>query len=186
MAKKKSSKNKLPIIKENFECMLFQTPDMRGFFLFKKHLHVLVPFAKHVKATMSIVKVKSSEILELNQFVERYNSNYNANEVEFLKIRDCFPSQTKKKRQQEIGYSGKRVSRKEILGRAAAISSYIKIELSEGRPVSIQIIAKQFKNWPMAKSTISNHISKVKAELGEKGYLFHSPQRGIHYAYKKK
>lgn len=149
------------------QCLMIKTKDNRKFFTHEKYFPQLIEFSKTFDAEISIVKIKDDNVLDLNDLVPAIcNANYkNTTDYELVKTKIAQLSNIVPDRPVNTN-------------RSTEIRNYIEQQFYSGGIVSFKHIFDKFEKYNLDKSTLSNHIAKVKKELIKQGRVVERVKKG--------
>lgn len=143
-------------------CLLIETKDKRKFLTHQKNLNHLKEFSKVFNVDISPVKLKTGNVLELEELVSAIcDSSYN-DECSFEKMKKSSSS------------------RSETIKIANKIRDYIITEFKNKNNVSLKNIKNKFKDLNLTDASLCNHIRRAKIALQSEGYTFTKISSGIY------
>ena len=136
--------------KKNLHCLMLETKDKRRFFTYEKNYDQLVEFSQVFGGNISVVKVDEADVLDLAELVPAI----------------CNPAIHKRPQYELIKT---KVKRKTVFQTADYVRSIIRKEFMSGRTVILKKMHRRFAKHNLSLSTICNHITSVRRELGRAG-----------------
>jgi hypothetical protein len=140
---------------------MLKTTDQRCFFTHKNNYPQLVEFARSCDAEISIVKAQNVKILDLPELAKSIcNHGQQAELPQYELVEVKVPTLPPLKNR----------SRSNLLMQANIVSSYVKKKLLNSKIVSLTDLENKFSDFGLSKSTLYNHLARVRNELKEEGY----------------
>jgi flavodoxin len=137
--------------KQDFCCLMFETPDKHRFFTYEKNLSEMKEFSRAFGGEVSVVEVKEADVMDLQELIPEI----------------CNPTRKRSKYKLIRTEAHKRT----VFQIARKVRKHIRKKFMSGKVVILQEIHQQFtKNFRLGLSTVCNHISTVRKELKAEGY----------------
>jgi len=157
---------------KTINCLMLKTADQRCFFTHKNNYPQLIEFARTCEAEISVVKAQNVKVLELSDLAKsicNHSKQFDLPQYEVVEIKLPNIPEIKVDR-----------SRKKLLVQANIISSYVNETFLAEKTVSLEDLESKFGEFGLSKSTLCNHITRIRKEWVKKGYSVSKIKRG-HY-----
>jgi hypothetical protein len=140
-------------------CLMIETKDKRKFFTHEKNFGQLIEFSKTFGAPISLVKIKTGPVLELEELAPAIcDANYQKPRINYQLL--------------ETKLSTNYRTRPNIIKAASKIKQYIVTKFKTDEVVSLKDLKNKFKRCQLSDTALCNHIRRVKDEMQKKGYTF--------------
>ena len=157
---------------KNRQCLLLRTKDKKEFLTEKNNFPLLLEFSKKFSLEVSIVKIKSATILELNELATAFcDPNYSPEETDYELI--------------ETKISQIKTPRTKIIKTSEKLDEYIKKEFLANKPMSLKKLKRRFAGHELSDSCFCNHIRKIRKELEEEGYKINKTKTEYNIIYEQ-
>ena len=136
--------------KQDFCCLMLETPDKHRFFTYEKNLPELVEFSRAFGGDVSVVKVKDADVLDLQDLIPEL----------------CNPTRRRFKFELIHTKSHKRT----VFQVAHHVRKQVRKVFLAGKTVVLQQMYQRFnKKYRLGLSTVCNHITAVRKQLMAEG-----------------
>lgn len=138
---------------------MLKTADDRCFFTHQNNFPQLIEFARTCDAEISVVKASDIKIQDLEDLAKSICDHKPQHPIESYEVLEV-----------KIPLAGKLKPRQMQLNRAKEVSNYIKGCFLANKGVSLKDLETKFQD--LSKPALSNHMTRARKELGNKGYTF--------------
>lgn len=156
------------------KCLMLKTKDNRRFLTHEKNLPMLKEFVNTFGAEISLVEVDDpklkKQILALKKLAPALCNQQESSDLPKMKVVKRLIPQYKR-------------SRQDILKAATLIQKFIRNRLASGKPMSLKELKKKYQDkYQMTDACLCNHLSQIRKQLAEEGYIITKIGAGVYQA----